>query len=123
MAEAAGGFYTLARWQVRPGNEEAFREAWHAMGDAFAVAVPDARSEGTLIQSLTEPTTFYSFGPWESLQQIERVRADPAAQEKMKAAMALCTEATPGAYRIVGRVVAEGDRWSSGRYRQESGQL
>lgn len=107
MTEGLHGFYTLARWQVEPGKEEAFRAAWHAMGEAFAATLPDTRSEGTLVQSLTEPTTFYSFGPWESLQHIERMRADPACQERMKAAMALCKEATPGAYRVVGRVVAE----------------
>src|SRR5205085_9084436 len=69
-------FYTHAPRRVKPGNQQAFIAAWRAMGDAF-LALAGAKSHGTLIQSLNNPTVFYSFGPWESLEQIQAMRADP----------------------------------------------
>jgi heme-degrading monooxygenase HmoA len=92
-------FYTHAMWRVKPGNEEQFIAAWKAMGDAF-LAIPGSQ-QGTLIQSLTDPTLFYSFGPWNSLEDIQAMRSDPAAQEAMRRARELCEEAMPGSYRVV----------------------
>lgn len=56
---------------------------------------------GTLLQSLADPTLFYSFGPWDSQEAIAAMRADPGAQEAIRTITALCTEAMPGAYRWV----------------------
>jgi heme-degrading monooxygenase HmoA len=95
-------FYTHATWQVKAGNEEAFIAAWKAMGDAF-LANPGAK-HGTLIQSVADPTLFFSFGLWESLEQIQAMRNDPAAQEALGKAKELCAEATLGAYRAVAQV-------------------
>jgi heme-degrading monooxygenase HmoA len=100
MAET---FYTHALWRVKPGNEQAFIDAWRAMGDAF-LAIPGPKSHGTLIQSLTDPTLFYSFGPWESLDQIHAMRANPAAQEAMARARELCEEVETGAFRVAATV-------------------
>ena len=96
-------FYTHAMWRVKPGNEEQFIAAWKAMGDAFS-ALPGEPGQGTLIQSLTDPTLFYSFGPWNSLEDIQAMRNDPAAQEAMRKARELCEEATPGSYHVAAQV-------------------
>ena len=96
-------FYTHAMWRVKPGTEEQFIAAWKAMGTAF-LALPGVKSRGTLIQSLTDPTLFYSFGPWNSLEDIQAMRSDPAAQEAMRKARELCEEATPGSFRLAAQV-------------------
>src|SRR5437870_13550836 len=95
-------YYTHALWRVKPGNEDAFIAAWKAIGDAFS-ALPGV-GHGTLIQSLTDPALFYSFGPWNSLEDIQAMRSDPAAQEAMRKARELCEEAAPGSYRLIAHV-------------------
>jgi quinol monooxygenase YgiN len=67
----------------------------------FAQLPHPLNGKGTLIQSLTEPGLFYSFGPWESLADIQAMRDHPQAQESINQLRALCTEATPGSYRLV----------------------
>ena len=96
-------YYTHAMWKVKPGNEEQFIEAWKAMGAVFMnlPGIPAGSTQGTLIQSLSHPTLFYSFGPWSSLEDIEAMRADPQARQAIARTRALCEEATPGNYRLV----------------------
>jgi heme-degrading monooxygenase HmoA len=93
-------YYTHARWKVRPGNEEEFITAWKAMGDVF-LSLPGASTHGTLIPSPSDPTEVYSFGPWDSLEQIQAMRADPRAREAIQRVVGLCEEAAPGNYRVV----------------------
>jgi heme-degrading monooxygenase HmoA len=98
-------FYTHALWRVQEGREAEFIEAWCAMGDLFS-GLTSATGQGLLIQSITDPTLFYSFGPWDSLEEIQAMRANPTAQEAMRRVMSVCIEATPGAYRVVAQVGA-----------------
>ena len=102
----AKGYYTHAMWRVKPGNEEAFVQAWKALAAALT-SLPHPGTQGTLIQSLTDPTLFYSFGPWDTLEDIAAMRSDPAAQEAIKRVRELCEEATPGAYRVVMEIHAQ----------------
>jgi quinol monooxygenase YgiN len=96
-------FYTHALWRVKPGHEEEFIAAWKALADAFS-HLPTPSRHGTLIQHLTDPTLFYSFGPWDRLEDIEAMRQDPQARQAIQAVMALCTEATPSSYRVVAEI-------------------
>jgi hypothetical protein len=68
-------FYTHALWWVKSGHEE-FIVAWKALADAFS-HLPTPSRHGTLIQSLTDPTLFYSFGLWDRLGDIEGMRQNP----------------------------------------------
>ncbi len=69
------GFYTLASWHIQEGHEEEFLRIWKdELAPAFLTANPKA--QGTLIQGLDDPRQFYSFGPWESLEQMEAARSD-----------------------------------------------
>ncbi len=96
--------YTLARWKVRAGEEERFLEAWAELGRVFrALPHPPSAEGGVLIQSLDDPTVFYSFGPWDDPAHIAEMRANPEAQQAIAAVIALCDEATPGGYRVVAR--------------------
>ena len=61
---------------------------------------------GTLIQSIPDPALFYSFGPWSRLEDVQEMRSDPRAQGAIQRLIDLCTEATPGTFRLVAEVPA-----------------
>lgn len=100
-------FYTLGVWRVKPGQEKAFIAAWKALGEAFRHLMRPPADKGILLQSLTDPSLYYSFGPWRSLEDIQAMRADPRAQEGIRKIGGLCTEATPGAFRVVAEAPAK----------------
>jgi hypothetical protein len=95
------GVYTLGVWRVKPGHEAEFITAWKELGRIFAQLPQPPSDRGTLVQSLSDSTLFYSFGPWKRLEDIEAMRANPRAQEGIRTLVALCTEATPGSFRVV----------------------
>jgi heme-degrading monooxygenase HmoA len=99
-----GSVYTLGVWRVKPGREAEFIEAWKALGKLFAGLPQPPGGVGTLIQSLTDPLLFYSFGEWSSMEAIQAMRKDAAAQEGIKKVAELCKEATPGSFRVVAQV-------------------
>ncbi len=93
-------FYTHALWRVKPGNEERFVAAWQGLGKVF-FRLKSPSPWGTLLQSVSDPAVFYSFGPWTSLDAIQSMRDDPVAREALRDLLALCEEATPSTYRRV----------------------
>ena len=93
-------FYTHALWRVKPGQEAEFIEAWKQLAEVFS-KLPHQPVRGTLIQSLTEPTLFYSFGPWKSMADIEAMRRDPQSQAAFQTIMKFCVETNPSTYRVV----------------------
>jgi quinol monooxygenase YgiN len=101
-------YYTHAMWRVQQGREAEFIEAWRELGAAFA-KLRQKPLWGSLLQSITEPTLFYSFGPWRSLADIEAMRANPMAQEALARVRGLCAEANPGAYHLVAHIEVEGN--------------
>ncbi len=64
--------YTLGIWTVKSGREREFIAAWNAMATATAADFPGASA--TLLQDRDTPALFISYGPWESLEQIEAWR-------------------------------------------------
>lgn len=93
--------YTLGVWRVQEDRQQEFITAWKELGEIFT-ALPDSPSgKGVLIQSTTDSTLFYSFGPWKSLEAIEVMRNDHRAQEGIQKLINLCTEAAPGSFRVV----------------------
>jgi hypothetical protein len=57
--------------------------------------------QGTLIQSLSEPLVFYSFGPWETLEDINAMRNNEKVKKALSDMLKLCQEAKPGNYKTV----------------------
>lgn len=92
--------YTLGVWQVPESQEQEFITAWKELGEIFA-ALPDPPGKGILIQSTSDSTLFYSFGPWNSVEAIEAMRGDHRAQEGIRKLIDLCTTANPGSFRVV----------------------
>lgn len=95
-----GAPYTLGRWLVKDGQEEAFVAAWKELG-AFFLGLPNPPGQGTLVRSIDNPRLFYSFGPWKSLEDIQAMRSHPQTPAMFQRLIELCEEATPGAYRVV----------------------
>lgn len=95
-------YYTLGVWRVDQGREADFIEAWKAVGVAFS-QLPNPPGTGTLVRSESDPTLYYSFGPWNRLEDIQAMRGDARSQAALKELIGLCTEAHPGTYRVVAR--------------------
>lgn len=94
-------YFTHARWFVKAGHTDEFIAAWKNFGQALAQVPGLPPIQGTLIQHLADPLVFYSFGPWESLEDIARIRNDDRVKEAMAEIVALCQEASPDSYRTV----------------------
>ena len=95
--------YTLGRWVVKAGQEDAFVEAWKKLG-AFFLSLPEPPGQGTLVQSTDDSRLFYSFGPWRNAEAIAAMRANPSTQATIGTLTALCDEATPGMFSLVATV-------------------
>jgi hypothetical protein len=91
--------YTLARWHVAPGNEDAFVAAWHELAAVFLSLKAPPRW-GTLLQSTDDPRLFYSFGPWPSMETIAEMRGHPVATGAIGRLTALCEDAELGTYLV-----------------------
>lgn len=96
--------YTLAMWRVKAGRDTEFIEAWKELSETFYALPRPPVGGGVLLQSLDDPAVYYSFGPWESVEDIAAMREDAAAQASIGRLLALCEEATPGGYRVVADV-------------------
>jgi len=94
------GVYTLGVWRVKDGKEGEFVEAWIGLGRHFR-SLANPPGEGTLLQSLDEPQQFYSFGPWQRLDDIQEMRSHPDTPTEIGKLMELCEEGRPGTFRVV----------------------
>ena len=93
--------YTLGVWHVKEGREAEFVSAWKELGAIFASLPHPPLGKGVLVQSVTQPQLFYSFGPWRAIEDIAAMRADSSAQAGIQKVRELCTEAIPGTFRVV----------------------
>jgi len=100
MSERA---YTLAMYRVKAGQEDAFVSAWGALAETFS-SLPEPPLWGTLIRHRTDPTLFYSFGPWRSAEHVRAMRENPAAAKAFGRLREFCDELTPGDYEVVTHV-------------------
>ena len=72
MAQA----YTHGMWHAKAGKEDEFAAAWQAFAEwAFAEA-PGAVG-AVLIKDVEDPSLFWSFGPWASLDDARAFREVP----------------------------------------------
>lgn len=93
-------FNTLASWYIKDGHEAEFLRVWREeLARAFLSVNPTAR--GTLIQGLEDPRQFYSFGPWDTLEEMQAARSNVSAREAIDKLLALCDSAKPGPFRVV----------------------
>ena len=86
--------FTVGVWKVKPGNQDAFIEAWEEIGEVF-LKLENPPLWGKLVQSELDPTQFYSFGPWDDAGHVALMRQDDASMAAIQKAASLCDEATP----------------------------
>ena len=85
--------YTLAVWTVKPGREDEFVRGWRALAAGTKADFPAAR--GTLLRDRDRPNVFISFGPWDSLDQVERWRTSDTFTARVGALRALLEDFAP----------------------------
>jgi heme-degrading monooxygenase HmoA len=79
-----GQLYTHGRWVVKEGQEEKFQAAWQETAEWTNANISGTvAGEARLLQDLEDPTRFYSFGPWETLEAIEAWRGADGFQERV----------------------------------------
>jgi heme-degrading monooxygenase HmoA len=94
--------YTHGRWVVKEGQQERFQAAWQEVAEWTNAEISGAvAGEARLLQDLDDPTLFYSFGPWDSLEAIQAWRADPGFQERVGRISELLASFEPHTLRTV----------------------
>jgi heme-degrading monooxygenase HmoA len=64
--------YTLGVWTARPGAEDEFVAAWRELAGNTAADFPGATA--MLLRDRDRPNVFISYGPWQSMTEIESWR-------------------------------------------------
>lgn len=101
MPDLSGKPFTTATFRVASSNHEAFKQAWIALCTAFQRLPHPPAGAMTLVQSADDPEAFLSLGPWHTQVDIEAMRADPDIKTLMSSMMALCLDASRGAFTVV----------------------
>jgi heme-degrading monooxygenase HmoA len=91
--------YTLGVWQVKPGREDEFVAAWHALGQW--TVENDFESHGTLLRDREDASRFVSFGPWPSVDDAARWRAHPEFRRHLSAIQDTLESFEPGTFDVV----------------------
>ena len=85
---------------MKNGKQDEFVAAWQALGRYFN-SLPHPPGTGTLLQSVDDPQQFYSFGPWQALDDIQEMRNLPETPKEIGKLIDLCDEGRPGAFQVV----------------------
>ena len=95
--------YTSGHWLVKPGEEDAFVQAWTEFvewGSGFS-------GSGTfrLVRDLEVPGRYMSFAPWESFEAQRAWKEDPEFRERIGRVRAHCEEFEPLTLELAAEVV------------------
>jgi heme-degrading monooxygenase HmoA len=73
--------FTHTTWQVKAGREDEFVERWlewvkwsHRQG---------LRAQARLLRDVENPSTFVSFGPWETVAAVRTWRGEPEYHQRV----------------------------------------
>ncbi len=69
--------WTHGVWSVKPGKEDEFIRGWREMAQ-IAMREIDVVTRPTFLRDRDRPNVFVSFGPWRSIEDIERFRSSPS---------------------------------------------
>ena len=95
--------YTSGHWLVKPGEEDAFVQAWTEFvewGSGFS-------GSGTfrLLRDLEVPQRYLSLAPWESFEAQQAWTEDPEFRERIGRVRAHCDEFEPSTFELAAEVV------------------
>jgi heme-degrading monooxygenase HmoA len=91
--------YTLGIWTAKPGREDEFVSLWRELAEWTLASFPGAT--GTLLRDRESTNRFVSFGPWDSLETIERWRSAPEWQDVVGGIRGVLESFEPGTYDLV----------------------
>ena len=74
--------YSHSTWVVRPGREHEFLQLWQELAD-WTVTENFAQS-AMLLRDVDRPNVFVSFGPWHTVEEIERWRETRGFAERVE---------------------------------------
>jgi heme-degrading monooxygenase HmoA len=97
---ALGQLFTSATWLVKEGKETNFIAAWKDFAEWTSRSGLSAGT-GHLLQDSANSRSFLSFGPWGSLEEIQRWRNAPEFQAFLATARELCEQVQPRTLSLV----------------------
>jgi heme-degrading monooxygenase HmoA len=85
--------FTHGRFEVAPGNEEAFVQAW----SEFAAWASERPGAGTLrlVRDLRTEGRFVSFGQWDDAEAVSAWKSSPEFKERIGRVVAQASEFEP----------------------------
>jgi heme-degrading monooxygenase HmoA len=91
--------YSSGSWKAKRGEENEFEQAW----TEFARWLSTMPGAGTarLTRDMSEPGRYLSFAPWESAEQMQAWKSDPAFPQYMGPVQAHVDEFTPSEWELV----------------------
>jgi heme-degrading monooxygenase HmoA len=94
--------YTSGTWVVKPGEEDAFVEAWRAFV-SWGRSMPGS---GTfrLVRDLEQPGHYMSFAPWESFEAQRDWKEQPEFRERIGRVRSHCEDFRPSTHELVTEV-------------------
>jgi heme-degrading monooxygenase HmoA len=92
--------YSSGVWIARPGREAEFVAAWQEFAEWSFGTIPGG-SWAKLLRDRAQPNRFVSFGPWESLEQIEAWRSHPGFAERVGRIRSLIESLDPSTLEAV----------------------
>ncbi len=95
--------YTLGIWTVKAGREEDFVRAWRELADRTKSDFPDETA--TLLRDRDQANQFVSFGPWESLEQIEQWRDSNTFKQGVAKLRELLDEFSPRTMDLTAQIL------------------
>jgi hypothetical protein len=100
--EEDGQRYRVGLWRVRPGQVEAFMEAWQEYTEWILEQLPDG-GEAFLLQALDDPEDFVSFAALTMPERTEELLASAESASRMRGVMELCERVQPNRMQLVVR--------------------
>src|SRR5438874_9884235 len=95
--------WTLGYWKAKPGKADELKRVWQEFASWTSKNVAGA-GQAYLLQDNTDPSVFYSFGPWENAENITAWRSTPEFQGFGRSIGEICDEFQPHSLTEVGRV-------------------
>lgn len=91
--------YSLTTWVVQPGREDEFLRLWQELAD-WTVTENFAQS-AMLLRDADRPNVFVSFGPWHTIDEIERWRRTSGFAERIERLRAVLESWDPHTLELV----------------------
>jgi heme-degrading monooxygenase HmoA len=94
--------YTSGIWIVKPGEEDAFVQAW----TEFVTWASSMTGSGEfrLVRDLEQPGSYLSFAPWESFDSQQAWKEQPDFRERIMRVRSHCEDFQPATYQLVTQV-------------------